>query len=1490
MLPPSTSSAPLDAGSSYPARHQALLEEYSRLLEKLRNTPSTASALTNTYLKPHPGSPLDLDAKNPSIARKLKLTLRPDGQFSLARMALYYGISPWNPADKEEHQAALRALEEKRARHGLQLERGIDVDSLACTPNLEEHQALRKSRSLPPKERLPLSTLLGRLTESKIREAIRQFLPASVKSLIGHLAKNLASDITAARVRQTPTVYLEQILQSADASQLAKSLLTKLGWYGSDTEQDDSPLVRNKLLSRAIRLWEQRDTDAERDIAGYPWHQRSNYGKSYQAIWSEFEDHLLSSNRVTSEIEAVLLACLYRCEFPIDFHRSDTPVDLPYRSSLVWVNFVHGLHLADAIEPDRVPHMTFQQLVDFPLEESTEATEQELDIVAWSRIAPAMDWAVANGIVQEDRNAEYSESTKKRVMEALDQHTEVMKTTLKQLDIDPPKRWEIADREIKKVFGQQVFTSDGRKLVRYLGPDTGSRFVPDLRQKSVSFRDVYMWKGHKDKTWLITGYDGESVSTARFSIRSDGSIETTAKWIPEAIRLRTLPDVNVLFESQYNTYLNMIKSAYRQLLISLFSHLPHDDRLAIEYGETKIYTVRSSTKDLEASQEKPSLTMPLRLRMGFILSMTYNDRTCWYECLPRAGIIRQRTDFNADMLNGRLTTEEWRIRGKVRVTVRRGKPVPLDWDAYEIGRAPKKEATCIAIIEQLGVTFPPEAPTGHPPAITSKRASEIALFIARDHLYVAEDKLYANARQQTELEKAEERRHTLLIKIGKWVPFFGNLDDLHSDDPRKSINAVFGMFTDTLSFALPLGKFVSGSARLASTAVRLGYKQVLPQFSRLTQKLLITSLRNFNPLDGAPTLGKVLVHGLYAVNRLALRAAIRQINRLTGRAGSYDFVKGLPQVTDPGSYKLLAASDNLVSTRGFDDLPARRVDSATLLDYRMLDPMTDKPFGPPLADKLYRLSLGRSAYRPIQKTDQHVFVEVAEHAKIRELPEIDGQMTVYIDNVPYRLDGDWLRRIELIDESSKFKRTSCRIKRAPGSDICVNEFITGDPHPDTPPLRSFDPNKGYAPWFGERLCTPQARHSVEGEYFLRDGRLYHLLNGEPKRWKGDFTQLGFAQKKPVPKDVILADVQFQKGIYVRIEIQGSYQDSNELHRIGAIVVPSLVTSDNLLFTRVNTDKYYLATFPADKDLSELQTLTMKQLSQDDLMEGTRGAELLRTYEGSLTANNLAAIYGTDAVERAMKTMERIAIPLGTPPNPPANMQWIKLDTSPGEALMFDQRTRMIVTQSSEGATTWSRSHEASETLRQRTAEIFDTLFMEQTIPQNTESLFRIDRTMKKLNDLLPKSQRRSNPRNIAYAEVIKTDGVREVYVSVSGAQGTTGKLPLFKTYLGAEHVQRGDATYFNVDLSGPPTRSGLLMDSHENLLAIPKTYPELPAVPTSLDSESKLISFIHRKYPDKQTIRSVNIATTMPPCEACAVIVKAFGHTGANDWLNVIWR
>jgi len=167
--------------------------------------------------------------------------------------------------------------------------------------------------------------------------------------------------------------------------------------------------------------------------------------------------------------------------------------------------------------------MTFQQLVDFPLRELETATDQERELIAWCRIPPTMDWAIANGIVQEDIYAVYSEATQERAMQALDQQLTRLTDAILQMGIDPPKRPDIADREIRKVFGNQLFTNDGRKLVRYYGPASGGGFrqLPDLKQKRESFRDVYMWKGHANQNWLITRIDGETTTTSTFRLDVD---------------------------------------------------------------------------------------------------------------------------------------------------------------------------------------------------------------------------------------------------------------------------------------------------------------------------------------------------------------------------------------------------------------------------------------------------------------------------------------------------------------------------------------------------------------------------------------------------------------------------------------------------------------------------------------------------------------------------------------------------------------------------------------------------------------------------------------------------------------------------------------------------------------------------------------------------------------------------------------------------------
>jgi cytidine deaminase len=50
-----------------------------------------------------------------------------------------------------------------------------------------------------------------------------------------------------------------------------------------------------------------------------------------------------------------------------------------------------------------------------------------------------------------------------------------------------------------------------------------------------------------------------------------------------------------------------------------------------------------------------------------------------------------------------------------------------------------------------------------------------------------------------------------------------------------------------------------------------------------------------------------------------------------------------------------------------------------------------------------------------------------------------------------------------------------------------------------------------------------------------------------------------------------------------------------------------------------------------------------------------------------------------------------------------------------------------------------------------------------------------------------------------------------------------------------------------------------------------------------------LIRVIREKYPDPKELDSVEIATTMPPCGSCSVVMKEFGYNGGADSLNVLW-
>jgi hypothetical protein len=153
----------------------------------------------------------------------------------------------------------------------------------------------------------------------------------------------------------------------------------------------------------------------------------------------------------------------------------------------------------------------------------------------------------------------------------------------------------------------------------------------------------------------------------------------------------------------------------------------------------------------------------------------------------------------------------------------------------------------------------------------------------------------------------------------------------------------------------------------------------------------------------------------------------------------------------PGAGKLNPA-DHLAVVRGIDDVPVRNVGGSR---YHLLDPLSDRPYGPQLLAHEHDFSLGRSHYSVVKKTDNQLDIELAPDTRIELMPEAGGRTTVLIDDVPYRLDGDELRRVDLLDDSQHWTLLPCRVRRAPGAGDCRVSYITAEPAP-TPALGTID--------------------------------------------------------------------------------------------------------------------------------------------------------------------------------------------------------------------------------------------------------------------------------------------------------------------------------------------------------------------------------------------------------------------------------------------------
>ena len=935
-------------------------------------------------------------------ARKLGGQIRQNGEVTFARMAWFYGIALPDPLDGKQCEAAIQTLEEKRARHSLGQGDAIRLDELG-------HGADAGNRSV----------------DDLIMETMRERLPQLRTSLLTYLSPIDIARLTIQDLRAKPTFYLEKILLSEEADALTEALLRALKWYGGNQGEDSAPSARIALLVKAITLWLSAGRDEQGGaIAGYHWQAPSNWGKSYEAIWLAFESHLLASKRASSVNESILLACLYRPSFPLDFQIPDIPSELPYRSSTVWVNFVHGVQLANAIDPTLLQRSSFQRLVDLPGVYIGEGNAEDFKLVSFTRLKPALAWAVTNGLVTERTDADYSLQDIEKALQTLDQTIGQFNSAAADLSKAPPDRLTRATDELKKLFGHSLFLTGAWKLKKESNAFlTSTKWEAAPADNAFSLVDVYAsgWL-HKTK-WYVTDPFALSVW---FALSKDGILATNYIG-PRLARHKgkKLPNIENTFNNDFNAHIKGISSAYRTLIIQLLASLPLADRQALEYGTTQLYSLRQPTNGIEAANETEKNTLPFRARGGFILQTTWKDVVSHYEVLPRAGFIHRRTDIKPEHFGGEKKTETFRARSGsgVKVTVLRNKHLPFDWNAHAKGTVPRPNVQCDAILDQIGDTLhgspSNDVDQPFPRSLQSQPIQTIANQISDKLLYIDEAGLRRACYGETEFDRraAESDRVDNIFK--SFVPFWSSIEDLNSGDRDRLVAGAFGLFTDLTAFILPLGKFASGSLKIARKADGLTFTQKLPLFLQDAALFLNSTL---NPIEGIPSLLKSAGLSLF---RLGKKGYLN-LKTLSGRAGQYDLLQGLPQSTDPGRWRPLSREDQLATIYGIEDVPVRNIANQGKPDFRLVDPMSTKPYGPALTAERSGLSFGPSRYDLLGRTDTDSFFMVPDNTRVREVLEVDGSRTFYLDDVPYRLEDGALRRLDTLDATKNFRKLPCR--------------------------------------------------------------------------------------------------------------------------------------------------------------------------------------------------------------------------------------------------------------------------------------------------------------------------------------------------------------------------------------------------------------------------------------------------------------------------------
>ena len=653
---------------------------------------------------------------------------------------------------------------------------------------------------------------------------------------------------------------LGELLDSPAARALGRELHEALGWDNEmDAQHADLDLLKQLVWSALILEVDPPERHKPAHIAGYDLTARRTRGRSCQWVRADIVSFLEWKTRGVDGYRSQAMASLALCALePLipEFARDDLPADLIY-GSLRWTNFAHGVALAEALQPGASHLLGFERLLELPLEQSNGAEPEALQVIAATRLLPALQWAIAHDLVAHRLDADYSESDIQKAMGELDEYsTRLSRATLAVLR-DPPHRLGMAEQKLNELMGEENYLSQtimrpstvlGRIEYSLKNP------APGVRPGEFYLLDVF-----------AAGYlkNGTDRFEPHFQHDQKALLDTI---LPALDRLKGV-DIPALYDAAFDAWFENAQAGYKQLIEHVLEQIPPDDHDRLNASTVDVIVLRSETgKRLQS--ETVQDRQDHQGRFGFLIRCEHDSKVFFYEVFPFRGQIVRRKDL------GVLP----RPRAEVRHVDWAPVFIQIDWATYRENHTPNPDARYAVIPVQVGHFSPSAADS--PTAAASQRLKEIAETVVQRNMFCDRQRTYQAQRGVTGVEFVSGNYPPVLRLAEVLIPGLGCYNALRTSE-LPALNCLLDVGA---IMALPLFALGKGVLQVTLRSGQVGLLKTLPAFGGAARQFLKTSGVAYRSALNPVGLGISLGSALYEAGRLSRAALKRMSARMSGWA------------------------------------------------------------------------------------------------------------------------------------------------------------------------------------------------------------------------------------------------------------------------------------------------------------------------------------------------------------------------------------------------------------------------------------------------------------------------------------------------------------------------------------------------------------------------------------------------------------------------------